>query len=55
MGPLWQFWCRQDFFAQVNHHLIEPLENSILEQLLDKHKGNKTKIASEFGLSRHGL
>ena len=35
--------------------MVASLEMSILEQLLEKHSGNKTKVAAELGLSRHGL
>jgi Nif-specific regulatory protein len=35
--------------------MVETLEKSVLTQLLEKHGGNKTKIAEELGLSRYGL
>ena len=35
--------------------MVEKLEKSVLSQTLKKHRGNKTKVAKELGLSRNGL
>jgi two-component system response regulator HupR/HoxA len=35
--------------------MVEALEKSALTQLLEKHGGNKTRVANELGLSRYGL
>jgi transcriptional regulator with GAF, ATPase, and Fis domain len=35
--------------------MVESLEKRVLAELLEKHGGNKTKIAKESGLSRFGL
>jgi transcriptional regulator with PAS, ATPase and Fis domain len=35
--------------------MVETLEKSVLTQLLEKHGGNKTRVAKESGLSRYGL
>jgi Nif-specific regulatory protein len=35
--------------------MVEALERSVLTEMLEKQRGNKTKIARELGLSRHGL
>jgi Nif-specific regulatory protein len=35
--------------------MVESLEISVLEQLLEKHEGNRTRIAKELGMSRYGL
>lgn len=35
--------------------IVETLEKSVLSQMLEKHRGNRSKIARELGLSRHGL
>ena len=35
--------------------MVEELEKSVLLRTLKKHQGNKTKVASELGLSRNGL
>jgi Nif-specific regulatory protein len=35
--------------------MVEELEKSVLMRILEKHGGNKTKVAKELGLSRNGL
>jgi transcriptional regulator with PAS, ATPase and Fis domain len=35
--------------------MVEALEKRVLSQMLEKHQGNKSKIAKELGLSRYGL
>ena len=35
--------------------MVEELEKSVLVRILEKHGGNKTKVAKELGLSRNGL
>lgn len=35
--------------------MVEALEKSVLAQLLEKHGGNRTRVAKELGLSRYGL
>ncbi|MHC4457545.1 MAG: sigma-54-dependent Fis family transcriptional regulator [Planctomycetota bacterium] len=35
--------------------MVEELEKSVLIRTLEKHGGNKTKVAEELGLSRNGL
>ena len=35
--------------------MVEELEKSVLIRILEKHGGNKTKVAKELGLSRNGL
>ena len=35
--------------------MVETLEKAVLSQMLEKHRGNKTKAAEELGLSRNGL
>lgn len=35
--------------------MVEELEKSVLIRTLEKHGGNKTKVAKELGLSRNGL
>ena len=35
--------------------MVETLEKSVLTQALEKHGGNRTRIAGELGLSRYGL
>ncbi len=35
--------------------MVEALEKSVLTQLLEKHQGNRTRVAKELGLSRYGL
>ena len=35
--------------------MVETLEKSVLIRLLEKHGGNKTRVAKELGLSRYGL
>jgi Nif-specific regulatory protein len=35
--------------------MVEELEKSVLIRVLEKHGGNKTKVAKELGLSRNGL
>ncbi|UCG11689.1 MAG: sigma 54-interacting transcriptional regulator [Deltaproteobacteria bacterium] len=35
--------------------MVETLEKSVLSQMLEEHRGNKSKIAAELGLSRYGL
>lgn len=35
--------------------MVEALEKSVLIRLLEKHGGNKTRVAKELGLSRYGL
>ena len=35
--------------------MVEALEKSVLTRLLEKHGGNKTRVANELGLSRYGL
>ena len=35
--------------------MVEALEKSVLIRLLEKHDGNKTRVAKELGLSRYGL
>jgi two-component system response regulator HupR/HoxA len=35
--------------------MVEDLEKKVIEDALVRHKGNKTKTASELGLSRLGL
>ena len=35
--------------------MVEELEKSVLLRTLEKHGGNKTKVAKELGLSRNGL
>jgi len=34
---------------------VENLEKSLLKQMIDEHKGNKTQIAKALGMSRYGL
>ena len=35
--------------------MVESLEKNVLAKLLNKYRGNRTKVAAELGLSRHGL
>ena len=35
--------------------MVETLEKSVLTRLLEKHGGNRTRIAKELGMSRYGL
>ncbi|MBW1862116.1 MAG: sigma 54-interacting transcriptional regulator [Deltaproteobacteria bacterium] len=35
--------------------MVEALEKSVLSRTLEKHGGNKTRVAKELGLSRYGL
>ena len=34
---------------------VEALERTLLTRMIEKHKGNKTRLAAELGLSRYGL
>jgi len=35
--------------------MVTALEKSVLTQALEKHGGNRTRVAGELGLSRYGL
>jgi two-component system response regulator HupR/HoxA len=35
--------------------MVETLEKSVLTRLLEKHGGNRTRVAKELGMSRYGL